>query len=279
MIGILDVGGGMKGAYTAGIYDYLLDNNIDFKYCIGVSAGSANLTSYIAEQRGRNIAFYLDYLFRKDYMGINPIIKQHSVIDLDYIYKTLSNEDGDRPVDYETLSNSDKQFVIVATDAVTGEAHYFTKKDMKRNDFSVLKASSAMPVFSRPFEVDGKLYYDGGVADPIPYEKAFADGCDKLVVLLTAPRNNKQKQQQYSRKIRKILHKYPRTVDSLETRHLRHNVAINELGKMEKSGKVLIVDPKEGYGVGTLPKDKEALMNLYQEGYDDGLRIKEFLDK
>lgn len=64
MNGIIDVGGGMRGVYTAGVYDYLLDHQIRFDYCIGVSAGSANMMSYLAGQRGRNKRFYVDYAGR-----------------------------------------------------------------------------------------------------------------------------------------------------------------------------------------------------------------------
>lgn len=92
--GVVDVGGGLRGVYAAGVYDYCMDQGIRFDLCIGVSAGSANAAAYIAGQKKRNFPFYTEYPFRKEYMSIRNFIKKHSYLDLDYIYGTLSNSDG-----------------------------------------------------------------------------------------------------------------------------------------------------------------------------------------
>ena len=98
--GVIDVGGGLRGVYAAGIFDYCLDENIQFDLCIGVSAGSANVTSYIAGQKKRNYAFYTEYPFRKEYMSLRNFLFKKSYLDLDYVYGTLSNADGENPLDY-----------------------------------------------------------------------------------------------------------------------------------------------------------------------------------
>ncbi len=72
-IGIVDVGGGLRGVYAAGVLDYCLDNNIQFDLGIGVSAGSANLASYTAKQPRRNHQFYTEYALRKQYMGFRHV--------------------------------------------------------------------------------------------------------------------------------------------------------------------------------------------------------------
>ena len=109
-IGIIDVGGGMRGIYGAGIFDYLLDNNIDIPYCVGISAGSANVASYISKQKGRNFKFYTEYSFEKDYMSLSNLIHKGSYIDLDYVYGTLSNEDGKNPWNFDDAMNNYKLF-------------------------------------------------------------------------------------------------------------------------------------------------------------------------
>ena len=108
MVGILDVGGGMRGIYTAGIYDYLLDNGTDINYCLGVSAGSANLITYIAGQRGRLKCFYLDYAFEKEYMSAENYLKKGMFIDLDYIYSGITNKSGKDPLDIDAVMKSGK---------------------------------------------------------------------------------------------------------------------------------------------------------------------------
>ena len=59
--GIVVEGGGMKCVYSSGILDRLLDDKITFDYGIGVSAGAANLITFIAGQRERTYRFYAKY--------------------------------------------------------------------------------------------------------------------------------------------------------------------------------------------------------------------------
>ena len=132
MTGIVDVGGGLRGIYGAGIFDYCMEQGIHFDYCIGVSAGSANVCSYIAGQKGRNYQFYTDYSFRKEYMSMKNLLRQGSYINMDYIYGELSNTGGENPLDYEKLKESDVELRVVATNAVTGKPVYFDKTDTIR---------------------------------------------------------------------------------------------------------------------------------------------------
>ena len=146
MLGIIDVGGGMRGSFTAGIYDFLLDRNVQpFDYLIGVSAGSANMITYLARQRGRNLRSYTDYAFRKEYMSIHNALRHGSYIDLDYIYTTVSGPQGEDPVDMEAFNASTARYEAVVTDAATGEPLYFDKEELSGGDFSAIKASCAVP--------------------------------------------------------------------------------------------------------------------------------------
>ena len=187
MVGFIDVGGGMRDIYGAGVTDCFQDKGILFDLCIGVSAGSANIASFLSGQRGRNYRFFCEYSSRKEYMSIRNMIKKGSYIDLDYIYSTLSDEGGEDPIDYDTLAASKSEFITVATDAQTGDAVYFDKSNTMRNDLGLLKASGAIPFVCKPINFNGKEYFDGGVADPLPIKKAFDMGCDKVVVIIPRP--------------------------------------------------------------------------------------------
>ena len=184
-IGIVDVGGGLRGIYAAGVLDYCLDQNIHFDLGIGVSAGSANLASYAAGQRRRNYRFYTQYAFRKEYMSVRNLILKGSYVDMEYVYGTLSRTDGEDPVDYAAFRDNLMEFIVVATEARTGRAKYFEKSDIFLDDYRVMMASSAIPFVCRPYEVGGVPYYDGALGDPVPVEKAFQLGCDRVVVILT----------------------------------------------------------------------------------------------
>ena len=187
--GVIDVGGGFRGIYACGVLDYCLDQKIRFDLGIGVSAGSANLASFLAGQRGRNFTFYTEYGLRKQYASVGNFLRKRSFIDMDYVYGTLSNRDGENPLDYAALRDNPMDFLVVATDAVTGNATYFEKRDIRQDGYDVFKASSSIPFVCQPYFVNGTPYYDGALGDPVPVEKAFACGCDRVVLLLTKPEN------------------------------------------------------------------------------------------
>ena len=276
-LGVVDVGGGLRGIYAAGVFDYCLDEEIKFDFCIGVSAGNANITSYMAGQKGRNYVFYTDYSFRKEYMGFHNMAHKRSYLDLDYVYGTLSNSGGENPLDCAALQRNPAELLIVASNALTGQVKYFDKTDLKPDDYSVLKASSAIPFVCRPYEVEGVPYYDGALGDPVPVEKAFQRGCDQVVVILSKPKDilrGPGKDPLFARRIRK---KYPLAAQNLLLRAQRYNGGVALAKQYEAQGRALIVAPDDTCGVDTLTRDRDALERLYQKGRQDGQAILNFI--
>lgn len=277
MTGIVDVGGGLRGIYGAGVFDYCLDNGIKFEYCIGVSAGSANIASYLAGQKGRNYKYYMEYSFRKKYMGLHNMLHTGSYLNLDYIYGELSEKNGENPLDFEELAKSRSIMKVVALNAVTGETIYFDKSNMSQDNYDILKASSCIPVVCEPYIVGGIPCYDGGLADPVPLKKAFSDGCDKAVVVLTKPRDFIREQKHDVRMARLLRRKYPKAAENLMLRYKKYNDGVAFAKEYEKTGKVIIVAPDNCCGMKTLTKDKTHLEEMYRKGYRDAVAVKAFL--
>jgi len=275
--GIVDVGGGLRGIYAVGVLDYCMDKGIRFDLGIGVSAGSANLASYAAGQRGRNYQFYTEYSFRKQYMSFDNFITKKNYVDLDYVYGTLSCHDGENPLDYPALRDNPMEFLVVATDALTGEPKYFDKSDIMQDDYSVMKASSAIPFVCKPYAVQGRLYFDGALGDPVPVEKAFQLGCEQVVLILTRPEHilrNSEKDEKLASGIHK---KYPAAAKKLCKRAQRYNESVALAQEYARQGKALIIAPDDTCGVDTLKKDRESLQRLYEKGYADGEKITYYL--
>lgn len=278
-IGIVDVGGGLRGVYATGILDYCLQEQIMFDLCIGVSAGSANVTTYMAGQKKRNYVFYTEYPFRKEYMSIRNFLLTKSYINMDYVYGTLSNSTGENPLDYPKMKAHPADLFVVATNAKTGEAVYFTKEDMKQDDYGILKASSCIPFACKPYEIEGVPYYDGALSDPIPVEKAFQCGCDKVIVILTKPRDTIRSPKKDEKIADRIQKKYPFAAEKLRKRAELYNEEVRLAKEYEAQGRVLILAPDDTCGVDTLTKDKEAIGKLYEKGYRDAQKIKAFLNE
>ena len=278
MIGVIDVGGGNRGAFGAGVLDYCLDKRIQFDYCIGVSAGSANCVSYIAGQKGRNLRFYTNYNISKDAISIRNRLKYHSMLNLDYIFRTVSNEDGEDPLNYDAFVRSGQALRIVATDAETGRPVFFDKNDVERNNYRTLCASCNLPVVNRAYQLKGKAYYDGGLSDPIPVDRALRDGCDKVVVILTLPKNYFRDDLR-DRRVARFVRAYPRIRESIIKRSAVYNRQLKHLLDLERERKVLIVAPRVKAEMDTLGRDKDVIEKLYYEGYDNAAPIEAFIKK
>lgn len=277
MTGYIDVGGGMRAVYGAGVLDRCLDENMGFSYYLGVSAGSANIVSFLADQHGRCMRFYSDYAFRREYMSLHNFVKNRSYIDLDYIYSALSDEGGEDPIDYDKFISKKCRFEIIATDAVTGRPEYFDFKNIKRNEYSAFKASCCIPMVCRAYEKDGGFYYDGGLSDPVPIRRALEDGCDKVVLVLTRPKSYVKRHRVSPAVFNRAMKEYPETAKLLVTSIDKYNEDIKYACELEKEGRVLIVAPDDCCGVDTLSRNKDALRRLYEKGYRDAEKIKSFL--
>ena len=274
---IIDIGGGNKSVFADGVFDYLMDNDIWFDSCIGVSAGAANCCSYIAGQRGRNLKFYTGYSLSSRAIGLPAWIKTGgSFIDLDYIYRTVSNSDGACPLDFESYQASPMKGMYVATDVETGQAVYFDKSELTKDDYRAICASCAMPVVCKPYKYKGRKYLDGFVSDPIPIEKALEAGCDKIVVILALPKDHYRSGKGNDKTAAK-LRKYPAVAKKIAENSSLYNSQLDTVLKLEKEGRALIIAPKGFSQMKALEKDKSQIMKLYNEGYESAAAIKEFL--
>ena len=225
MRGVIDVGGGTRDIFGAGVFDYFLEHGITFDKCYGVSAGCANISSFLAGQQHRNYEFYTEYSMRKQYMSFDNFFKTGSYVDLDYVSDELSNSSGEYPLDYEKL-----------------------------------KANPA------DFTLDGVEYFDGGLADPIPYQKALDDGCDELVIILTRPKDGYRVDTSDKRMAQILARQYPKAAELLEHRAETYNAQLDAIKKLEEEGVAKIIAPESIGKLKTLTRDVDMLKSLYRKG-------------
>lgn len=278
-IGVVDVGGGMRGVFASGALDYCLEAGIGFDCCIGVSAGSANLITYLAGQKERNFQFYHEYAFRRKYMSLSNLIFGGSYFNLDYIYGTLGNSDGENPLDYEAYSRNKADFFVVAEDAVSGKAVYFTRNDIKFDDCRVLMASSSIPGINKPYYIGGKPYFDGALADPVPIQKAFMEGCDRVVLLLSHQLDEPVDYQTDVFLANLIRNQYPVSANKLMLRAEKYERSIALANQYASMNRLLFVAPEETFGVTATKRTKQGIESLYAHGKEAGEKIAEWLKK
>ena len=268
-IGLVVEGGGMKCAYNAGILDVFLDHQITFDYCIGVSGGAGNVASFVAGQRGRNIRFFTEHIHSPQYFGVKSLLKTGNLFGLQYIYGDLTNSTGKDPLDFPAIMKNPAEYEVAATNAVTGEAEYFGKEDMKQDDYRPIMASSAIPAACRPVVINGVPYYDGGISDAIPVRRALEKGCDRIVVILSKQRDYVRKPQGMRFLYSTLCRKYPKIIEDIDRRHITYRENLQEVFDLEKEGKAFVFAPSEHVKVGTYSMDEKTERILYDLGVKD----------
>lgn len=272
--GLVLEGGGMRGSFTIGVLDRLMEEGLSFDYLIGVSAGACNGVSFVSGQKGRNKRINQTYAPDKRYVSLRNFIKTKSMFGMDFIFREIP--DRLDPFDYSAFQQNPTAFVVGVTDVKTGAPYYFDKSFLV-DDSTVLRASSSIPVFSPPVEFAGGVYLDGGTTDPIPVEKALADGCDKLLVVLTRDRSFRKKPEQFRGIYRRVLKEYPAMIRALDRRHEVYNRTLDRLSELEEAGVVTIIAPPAPITLSRFEKSPEKLAALYALGYQETSRQTEAL--
>lgn len=267
-IGIVFEGGGMRGAYTAGVIEAFLEQKFNANYVIGVSAGASNGASYLSQQRGRALRCIIEYADNPRYASFKSWLTTGSYFGMDFLFGELPQTL--EPFDWGTCKNNPCEFKIGTTDAETGQPVYFDKSDLD-DKFTIIRASCSLPLFSPAILWKGRAYYDGGVVDPIPAKQALKDGCDFIIVVLTQPRGFQKEPQKGIPLFKKVLRKYPHLVEAMKNRHLVYNNELKYVEELEKEEKALVIAPHSNLPITRMEKDKDILKAAGREGYFDGL--------
>ena len=272
MPGIILEGGTFRPIFSAGVIDALLDEDIMFPYMIGVSAGICDGFSYISKQKERNLKILMNHRNDKRYLGAGNLLKDKSLFGLDFVYDTIPNKLY--PFDWKTFYEYEGRIRVGVTNARTGKVEY--KDGMKLDKkCMMLRATCAIPLVFPAIYVDGKPYYDGGLADPIPIRKSIKDGNEKNLIVLTRPEGYRKELSRSHKITAKLLkRKYPHLPELLMKRHIEYNKTVRYCEKLEQEGKAVILRPE--YPIESLEKDIDVLKQTYDMGYR---MTKEKIDK
>ncbi|MDL2212028.1 patatin family protein [Erysipelotrichaceae bacterium OttesenSCG-928-M19] len=268
--GLVLEGGGMRSSYTQGVLDYFMENDIDFTYVVGVSAGVGCGMNFISKQIGRACKLSVDYGNDKRVAGFSSFIKHGQYFNLDTIYNKLDKEVF---FDNETFAKSDTTFYAGCFNVETGDVEYFDKADMITSKDAVI-ASNSLPLISKIVTINDKKYLDGGIRDSIPFNKSLADGNKKNVIILTNPIEYRRKKESTILLISILYFRYPKLIEALKRRHLVYNEMLEKINKMEANNEVFVIRPSIALEVSRYSRDKETLMTAYNQGKADAQRLK-----
>ena len=265
--GIVLEGGALRSIYTSGVCDAFLEGKILPDYCIGVSAGIAYGVSYLSRQPRRNLEVVTRYAPDKRYMGMGNLRDHHnrSYFGRRFVYETIPDELV--PFDYDAFAAFPGEVEAALTNLNTGRADYL-KVPRRGKPFSVvLQATCAMPLLFPTYTINGQPYLDGGAADAVPWKHAMEKGCDRIIVVLSHPRDFRRRPDTLLPMIRRRYHQYPNFVETMEKRAEVYNADREELFDREKAGELLVFAPTSTLGVSRTERDPEKLRRLWAEGY------------
>lgn len=273
-------GGAMRGMFSAGVMDVLMEQGISFDCAVGVSAGAVFGCNYKSKQIGRTIRYNMKYVKDPRYCSFGSLIKTGNMFGVDFCYRKIPFELD--IFDNETFKANPMEFYVVVTDINTGKAVYKKINSADQTGLEYMRASASMPLASKPVKIGDKEYLDGGITDSVPLEFSINKGYRKNLVILTQPKGYIKSKNSLIPLMKLSLRQYPRLIEAMKNRHLVYNEQIEYAENAETEGKALIIRPCATLPIGRLEKNPETLKAVYDLGRKEALKnldkIKEYLN-
>ena len=256
-------GGAMRGMFTCGVMDILMENSVTFDGAAGISAGAVFGCNFKSGQIGRPIRYNKKYCRDPRYCSIRSLIRTGDLYGADFCYRELP--DVLEPFDRDTFARNPMAFYAGATDVKTGKCVFHLCTDGGQTDMLWFRASASMPMVSRPVRIGDHSYLDGGIADAVPYAYMQQQGYNRNVIVLTQPKGYRKKQKT-TPVMKLLLRRIPKIRESMEHRHEMYNRQMDELDRMETEKTALVIRPPEDLKIGHTEKNPDELERVYRIG-------------
>ena len=280
--GLILEGGAMRGMFTAGVLDVLMEQGITVDGMVGVSAGAVFGCNYKSHQIGRTIRYNTTYCKDKRYASFRNLLRTGNLYSEDFCYHEVPEKLD--PFDFQAFKNSPITLTAVSSDLELGEADYHAVRDLGRDaDLPYLIASSSMPLVSQIVEVDGKKLLDGGTCDSVPITYSLLTGRKKHIVVLTQDATYEKGPNKLMPVLSQMYADFPHYLERLRYRHVEYNRTYRQVARMHEAGEVFAIQPQRPVEVHSMEHDQDKLLDLYAQGYAEAARtwddLQEYLAK
>ena len=268
--GLVLEGGAMRGLFTAGIIDVMMEAGVEPDGLIGVSAGAAFGCNYKSRQPGRAIRYNTRFAKDARYSGLKSLLTTGDYFNAQFGYHIVPYQYD--LFDVAAFEQNPMEFIVVCTDVLTGQAVYHKMDRVDYDELEWLRASASMPLASKVVEVAGHKLLDGGVADSIPLAYFESIGYDRNVVILTQPEGYVKHRTKLMPLMRIGLRRYPEMIQAMDRRYLMYNRELEFVRQTEREGRCLVIRPDEKLPIGHISHDPEEMKRVYQIGREMGDR-------
>lgn len=268
--GLVLEGGAMRGLFTAGVIDVLMENGVAFDGAVGVSAGAAFGCNYKSGQPRRVIRYNTRFCRDKRYCSVRSLIKTGDMFGADFCYHEIPEKLD--IFDFETYKSSPMEFYVVCTDVTTGKPIYHRCDTMDRHELEWLRASASMPMAAKIVSIDGCDMLDGGISDSVPLKFMEDSGYGRNVVVLTQPRDYTKEKNKLMPLLKSVYRKYPELLKTMENRHNMYNSELNYVRRAEHEKRAIVIAPEMKLPIGRVEHDPDVLREVYRLGRKAGVR-------
>ena len=268
--GLVLEGGAMRGLFTAGIIDVMMEAGVEPDGLIGVSAGAAFGCNYKSRQPGRAIRYNTRFAKDARYSGLKSLLTTGDYFNAQFGYHIVPYQYD--LFDVAAFEQNPMEFMVVCTDVLTGQAVYHKMDRVDYDELEWLRASASMPLASKVVEVAGHKLLDGGVADSIPLAYFESIGYDRNVVILTQPEGYVKHRTKLMPLMRIGLRRYPEMIQAMDRRYLMYNRELEFVRQAEREGRCLVIRPDGKLPIGHISHDPEEMKRVYQIGREMGDR-------
>lgn len=273
-------GGGMRGMFSAGVFEAFLAKNITFPYITAVSAGACNILSYMSQQPLRTRQIIERFVTDKRYFSLRNWVKSGSIFGFDFIFEDLPKQL--LPFDYAAYRRYNGILQVGTTDIESGASIWFDQNGLDEH-FLPVRASSSMPFVAPIVHFNGHALLDGALAAPIPYQKALDAGYEKLVVVLTRNAGYRKKKSVPKFLLKTVYKDYPKLWEIMEQRPALYNSQLEAVEELERAGRAVIIRPQIPLTIDKFDIKPQKLLALHDHGIGCGLaameKIKALIEK
>jgi predicted patatin/cPLA2 family phospholipase len=262
--GLVLEGGAMRGLWTAGVIDVMMEHDIWPDGLIGVSAGAAFGCNYKSRQVGRAIRYNTKYARDSRYSGLKSWLTSGNYYNAEFGYHTMPKELD--VFDDDAFNKNPMAFYVVCTDVLTGSPVYQLLSEATEETYDWIRASASMPLASKVVELQGRKLLDGGVADSIPLEYFESIGYRRNVVILTQPAGYQKEHNKLMALMRLSLRHYPKMIEAMDKRHLMYNRQLQYVAQAEQEGRCLVIRPEDKIPIGHISHDASQMRLVYEQG-------------
>ena len=277
--GLVLEGGAMRGLWTAGVTDVMMEHDIWPDGLIGVSAGAAFGCNYKSRQIGRAIRYNTRFAKDARYSGMRSLLTSGDYFNAKFGYHVVPYQYD--IFDIQAFEQNPLEFTIVCTDVETGKPVYHKMDHVDHDELEWLRASASMPLASKVVRVGGRKLLDGGVGDSIPLAYFEKQGYHRNIVILTQPRGFRKRRTRLMPVIRLAMRRYPAIVEAMNRRHEMYNAQLDYLLSQAACGTILLIQPQQPLNIGRTELDAGKMQRVYDLGRHTGTeylpRIIEFL--